>query len=150
MWYIENAAGGQYFRGNEAVTVGGVQYPGNFPKGEIPGAVLCSVDPKPDERWYDVQEHRVGPTITYTATAKPLDFLKAGQINGVKRTASEKLSPSDYKSLRALERGEQLDPALKAWREAVRLTSNLAEDQINACATVDELAALPPVGWPEL
>ena len=150
IWYFAGAPKEHVGDGEEFTGPDGLRYSATWPKADIPGGVLVkTVGEHGDPALYVNTTDCSGATRTLTKTAKPLADCKAVLIRRVKQTAESLLSPTDYKSLRAWERGEQLDPALRAWRETVRFTSNLAEDRINACATVDELEALPPAIWPE-
>ena len=73
---------------------------------------------------------------------KDIDQVKAMLIAQVKTTAGSMLSQSDWKVIRAAEGIKAVDAETLAWRESIRVASNNNEVAINACTTVDELAAL--------
>ncbi len=75
--------------------------------------------------------------------------LKSQMIAQVKATAASLLAPTDWKVVRQAEIGTPVDQATLSYRAAVRADSNFNEAAINACASVDELAAYQLV-WPEV
>ena len=121
----------------------GVQYPANWLRlaSAIEKAAIGITevaDPEPyDDRFY----WGVG-------NPKDLDQCKANLISQVKATAASLLSPSDWKVIRATETGIILETAVKDARAAIRTASNANEAAINACTSVDQLAALQ-FTWPE-
>lgn len=124
-------------------TVNGIQYPANWLRlasSEEKAAIgiIEVADPEPyDDRFY----WGVG-------NPKDLDQCKANIISQVKATAASLLSPTDWKVIRATETGIILETAVKEARAAIRAASNTHEAAINACTTVDQLAALQ-FTWPE-
>jgi hypothetical protein len=68
-------------------------------------------------------------------------------IGQIKSTAGSMIAPTDWKIIRATETGAPIDADLLAARAAIREASNANETAVNACTTVDELAALQMV-WP--
>lgn len=73
---------------------------------------------------------------------------KSMVLDQVKAAAFSLLSPTDYKLVRKVETGEEVDATTTAYRAAVRAayTANVAA--IQAVTTVDALAALQ-LTWPE-
>ena len=124
-------------------TVNGIQYPANWLRlasSEEKSAIGITevADPEPyDDRFY----WGVG-------NPKDLDQCKTNLISQVKTTAASLLYPTDWKVIRATETGIILETAVKEARAAIRTASNTHEAAINACTTVDQLAALQ-FTWPE-
>lgn len=79
---------------------------------------------------------------------KDLDQCKTNMVNQVKSTAGSLLSATDWKVIRAAEGIKPVDEATLTLRTSIRDFSNSNEAAINACASVDELAALQ-LKWPE-
>ena len=79
---------------------------------------------------------------------KDLDVVKSNLVSQVKVTAGTLLAPTDWKVIRAAETGTAVDGGVLADRAAVRAFSNANEAAINACTTVDDLAALQ-LEWPQ-
>ena len=83
------------------------------------------------------------------AQAPPLDLLKGQLIADVKQEAGDILRQTDWQVIRGIEEpGKPVGPALKQYRKSVRAAADAQEVAINACSTVEELAALQPVSWP--
>ena len=111
-----------------------------FARVEIQGA-------RPSDQYYIV----TGPDDTgaYQATPRDLDELKAAEIARVKQDANTQLQGTDWLVVRAAEDpSKPVGTAITDYRAAVRTTSSDHEAAINACTTVEELAALAPVVWP--
>jgi hypothetical protein len=121
----------------------GTQYPSNWlrlatPEERTAIGIAEVADPEPyDDRYY----WGVG-------NPKDLDQCKATLIAQVKQTAASLLIPTDWKVIRFIESAAPIGTAITAYRESVRTASNANETAINACTTVDELAALQ-LTWPE-
>lgn len=127
------------------------QFPANFLQTagaeEIAALGIIEVpDPvRPDDRFYFVSENGDG---TFTAIPKDLAMLKANGIASVKASAALILAETDWKVVRAAEGVAPLDDATKSFRASVRAAATAAEASINACNTVEALAALT-ITWPE-
>lgn len=84
--------------------------------------------------------------VSFTAIAKDLVDCKKQVLSSVKDQTYSLLQPTDYIDLRNLR-----DPEYKldwmAWRETIRNQSKAQSALIDACQTVEELAALPSVDW---
>ena len=84
--------------------------------------------------------------VSFTATAKDLAECKKQVLASVKDQTYSLLQPTDYIDLRNLR-----DPEYKldwmAWRETIRNQSKAQSALVDACQTVEELAALPSVDW---
>ena len=83
-------------------------------------------------------------TASYgTATAKELSGLKTEKKRIIKNQASELLTSNDWQVIKATEVESYSVPgAITTYRADVRTKSNDMETLIDACTTVDELAAL--------
>ena len=69
-------------------------------------------------------------------------MLKTNAVNQIKTTAASLLQPTDWKIIRSSETGGRVDLATLNARADIRTKSNEFEEAINACTTVEELAAL--------
>ena len=83
-------------------------------------------------------------TASYgTATAKELSGLKTEKKRIIKNQASDLLTPTDWYVVKATEVESYSVPgAITTYRADIRAASNDMEVLIDACNTVDELAAL--------
>ncbi len=83
-------------------------------------------------------------TASYgTATAKELDDVKSQKKANVKSQAGEILTATDWYVVKATEvESYSVPEATTTYRADVRTASNDMESKIDACLTVDELAAL--------
>ena len=80
----------------------------------------------------------------YFGVDKPKDLveLKKSWIDNQKATAGSLLSKTDWMIIRKEEASTAVPGATQTYRTAVRTQCKKREDQITACATTDELAAL--------
>ena len=83
-------------------------------------------------------------TASYgTATPKELDDVKSQKKAIVKSQAGEILTVTDWHVIKATEvESYSVPEAMTTYRADVRTASNDMESKIDACSTVDELAAL--------
>lgn len=131
-----------------------IQYPANWlemaSQQELEAIGITQVDDpvRPDDNYYQVTENEDG---TFTAEPKPLDGLKTWLIGEVKATAAAFLQPTSWMVERAVDpsSGKPVPPEVLNYRAAVRVASDRAEAAINACASVEALAALV-IEWPEV
>lgn len=125
-----------------AFEVRGVKYPANWlrlstaDEKESLGITEVADPVRPDDRFYFVSQNEDG---TFTAVPKDLDGLKSSNVAQVKQTAGTLLAPTDWKVIRAQETGTTIDANTLATRSAIRDKSNLFEEAINNCDTVEEL-----------
>ena len=78
-----------------------------------------------------------------TATAKELPGLKTEKKRIIKNQASELLTPTDWYVIKATDvESYSVPSAVTTFRANIRSKSNEMESKIDACTTVDELAAL--------
>ena len=100
--------------------------------------------PRADEQYYWVSEQPVAmlegvPTITYTATPKDLDGLKAQEIAKAKAQANSELAQTDWMVIRKAERGVEIPGDVAADRAAVVAECAEKEAAIASATTVEEL-----------
>ena len=99
-----------------------------------------------NEPVYDAQTNTVN--ITFTATPKDLSQLKVQQVAQINQTAYTILLPSDWMVVKAIETQGTVAPDWNTWRQSIRTTADTSRAAVEACTTVDELAALPVIQWP--
>ena len=85
--------------------------------------------------------------INYTATPKDFATLQTSAIAAVNAMAYLLLAPSDWMIVKAFETGTKIANPWNTWRAEIRAQCNAQRTAINACTTVDQLAALAPVTW---
>jgi hypothetical protein len=126
-----------------AFTHNGIQYPANWIRLASPAErAAIGITEEADPERYDSRFYwGVG-------NPKDIDMLKTNMVSQVKQTAGTLLAPTDWKIIRATETATAIDADVLAARAAIRMASNDNETAINACVTVDELAALQ-LNWPE-
>jgi hypothetical protein len=124
-------------------TADGIQYPANWlrlttlEEKEAIGITEVADPDRYDDRYY----WGVG-------NPKDLDQCKANMVTQIKAAAGSMLAPTDWKVIRATETGIPLDADTLTARANIRAASNANEAAVDACTTVDELAALQ-LTWPE-
>lgn len=140
----------------------GVDYPANWCNLSTPeqkaaiGMVDVVYGPQANDTYYWVtQEAPVYNAetnqvdINFTATPKDLATCQSNQVTAVNSAAYSILQPSDWLVIRSIESGGTfpIPVAWNQWRQTIRNEASAAVTAINACTTVDQLAALPPVAW---
>jgi len=85
--------------------------------------------------------------INYTATPKDLTQLKTQCVDAINAQAYSILLPTDWMVVKAVETSGTVAPAWNTWRQTIRTQAADYITTINACTTVDQLAALPAVQW---
>ena len=139
----------------------GIQYPPQWiaqatpeQKAEL-GIVDVVYGPQADQTYYWVGQNEPVYNaqsnvvdITYTATPKDLDQLKVNQTQQINQTAYTLLQPNDWMVVKSIETSTPISPDWNAWRASIRSTANAARAAVDACTSVDEMAALPPIDWP--
>jgi hypothetical protein len=73
---------------------------------------------------------------------KDLAGLKDQFVGHIRSQASNLLSPTDWKVIRATEAGDTIEDELKTQRQAIRTKCNNFEAEIMACKKVADLAAM--------
>ena len=155
---ISNGVIAMFVQAGTAFEWDGVQYPANWCNLSTPeekaaiGMVDVVYGAYPNDQYYwvsqDAPVYQNGVVeINYTATPKDLAELKVNQVNATNATAYSILLPSDWMVVKAVETGGTVNPAWNTWRQTIRTQAADYAIVIEACTTVDQLAALPPVTW---
>lgn len=138
----------------------GTQYPANwlrhaseYEKAAIGITEVADPDPY-DQRFYwdvgnpkaleDVNEvdENGDPILDADGNQLVTKGLKSQWIAKQKEIAGTLFAPSDWYITRKVDTGTEIPAAVKQYRDELRITSGLREDQIAQCTTTDELAAL--------
>lgn len=122
----------------------GIQYPSNWLRlTTLAEKVAIGITEVEDPVFYDDRFYW-GPDMP-----KDFEMVKATLLMQIKTTAYAMLAPTDYKLVRKVETGEEVDTETTQKRAAIRqaYTANVA--LINAAAAVSELAALQ-FTWPNV
>jgi len=85
--------------------------------------------------------------INYTATPKDFFDCMMQAVTAVQAQAYSILQPSDWMVVKGYETKSLIPPEWNTWREDIRTQCRAQVILIEACKTVDQLAALPPVQW---
>lgn len=121
----------------QAFEFNGIQYPADWlDKTTLEEKQAIGITEEPDPEWFDDRYY------WGVDNPKDLDMLKTNAINQIKTTAASLLQPTDWKIIRSSETGGRVDLATLNARADIRTKSNEFEAAINACTTVEELAAL--------
>jgi len=154
---IENNEIKEIFSNIRALKIGDVQYPKNiftvWSKEEKEAIGIYEIvddnSNKKDDSFYtntDVSYAFADGKVTAsyeTATAKELSGLKTEKKRIIKNQASDLLTPTDWYVIKAIDvESYSVPSAVTTFRVDARTASNEMEDKIDACTTVDELAAL--------
>ena len=101
--------------------------------------------PRPDDRFWWVS----GPNLdgSWTAIPKDVDNIKAMMLAQIKQTTASLLAPTDYKYIRKMETGQEIDAVTVQKRTDIRAAKDANEKLINDAVTVDELSTLS-FSWP--
>jgi hypothetical protein len=135
---------------NQAFEHDGVQYPANWltasssEERSAIGIQEIVEQVRPDDRFFWVDSNFDG---SYTATPKDLSEVKTRIKSELKNTTNSLLAPSDWKVIRKLEREIQIDEPTAQYRAAVIAKCTEYEASIEACTSVEDLAALS-FEWP--
>lgn len=148
----------QYVPDGSSFTWDGVQYPPQWTAQATPeqmaeiGMLPVVYGAYPNDYFYWVGTDApvisaTEVTINYTATPKDITTLKSNMVAQVNQTAYTILLPSDWMVVKAVETGGTVAPDWNTWRQTIRTQAADAVTVIEACTTVDQLAALPSVPW---
>jgi len=135
---------------NQAFDHDGVQYPANWltassSEERLAIGIREIVEQiRPDDRFFWVDSNSDG---SYTATPKDLSEVKIRIKSELKNTTNSLLAPSDWKVIRKLEREIQIDEPTAQYRAAVITKCTEYEASIEACTSIEDLAALS-FEWP--
>ena len=120
-----------------AFTSGDINYPANWMRtASISEKNAIGITEVSDPVWYD-QRFYWGKN-----NPKPIADLKTQWIDNQKAAAGSLLSKTDWMIIRKEEASTAVPGATQTYRTAVRAQCKKREDQITACTTTDELAAL--------
>lgn len=121
----------------QAFEFNGIQYPADWlEKTTLEEKQAIGIIEEPDPEWFDDRYY------WGIDNPKDLDMLKTNAVSQIKTTAASLLQPTDWKIIRSSETGGRVDLATLNSRANIRTKSNEFEEAINACTTVEELAAL--------
>lgn len=129
----------------------GIQYPANWialataEQREALGITEIEEQVRPDDRFYWVAQNEDG---TFTTTPKDLAQKKAELVAHTKTIAGNILAQTDWKVVRSMETGKDVDDATGHYRSAIRAACNAHEANIAACQTIEQLAELQ-INWPK-
>jgi len=118
-----------------------IQFPANWLRLSTPeqraaiGITEQADPPSWDQRWawgYDADGHLIWKDHTQ---------LVEQWTQQTRTTANTLLAPTDWIIIREADNGKVADPAIKTWREDIRLATGTKNAAISATADTDELAA---------
>lgn len=155
---VQNNQVAQYVPEGSSFTWDGVQYPPQWTAQATPqqmasiGMVPVVYGAYPNDYFYWVGTDApvitaTKVTINYTATPKDITVLKPQMVTAINNQAYSILLPSDWMVVKAIETGSTVPADWNTWRQTIRTQAADAATVINACTTVGQLAALPPVAW---
>ena len=139
---------------------GGVKYPSNWLKLSTPeDKQALGIEERPDPARVDSRfywDHNLPKRLedelaTYENGDPVLDAngvqlvnpgLKTTWVSKQKETAGTLLAPSDWYITRKVDTGIEVPASTQQYRDGIRLTCGLREDQINQCTSTEQLAAL--------
>lgn len=152
MFYAQSE--NKYIQEGTAFELDGVSYPSNWlnlsspeDKAAIGLQEVIATNSPASDKFYWVSETLSGASLTYTNTPKDLDPCKENEVSATNATAYAILLPSDWMVVKAFETSTPMDAAWSAWRAQIRSQAATQVAAINACASIEELAALPNVDW---
>ena len=156
--YIKDSTFQYFIPQGTAFEIDGIQYPANWLNLSTPeekaavGIVDVVYGEYPNDQYYwvsqDAPVYANGVvTVNYTATPKNFEACQASVVNALLATAYSLLSPSDWMAVKAFETGTKIADPWNTWRAEIRSQCDAQRTAINACKTVEELAALTPVDW---
>jgi len=136
-----------------AFTHDGIQYPANWLRLATPEErTAIGITEEPDPQPYD-QRFYWGYDSDGNLIPKDHAQLVEQWSQQTRTTAGTLLQPTDWMIIRQADNGVEADPAIKTWREDIRLATGDKITAIEDTTTTDELAAYItgadyPV-WPE-
>jgi len=144
---------GQRLNLDQPFTIEDTNYPPNWLRESTPemrealGIVEITWGPRPDDRFYWVQENMDG---TYTTIPKDLEPTKNVFLNQIAQTAYSLLNTTDYMDFRHLADSTYTPPAnWVTYRAAVRAYIATAKAAINAATDIPSLiTAVSGLQWP--
>jgi hypothetical protein len=144
----------QYIQEGNAFEIDGIQYPANWLNLSTPEEKLAigleeviATNQPANQTYYWVSETLNGASLTYTNTPKDLDPCKANAVSQTNATAYSMLLPTDWMVVKAFETSTTIPEAWNTWRQTIRTQAQTYITSVNACTTIEQLAALPNVDW---
>ena len=144
----------QYIREGTAFVIDGVQYPANWlnlsspaDKAAIGLEEVVATNSPANDKFYWVSDSLNGASLTYTNTPKEFAPCQQNLVNQTNTNAYAILLPTDWMVVKAIETGGTVPAAWNTWRQTIRTQAQDYVALVNACTTVDQLAALPQVQW---
>ena len=123
----------------------GTLYPANWLRLASPAErAAIGITEQPDPPSYD-QRFYWGYTASGTLIPKDHTQLVSQWTDTTRHTANTLLTPTDWMVVKAVETGGTVAPDWNTWRQTIRTQAADAVAVIEACTTVDQLAALPSV-----
>ena len=128
----------------------GTSYPANWLRLATPeeraaiGITEVVEQPRPDDRFYWVSSNADG---SWTSVPKDVSAIKTMLIAQIKQTTASLLAPTDYKYIRKLETGQEIDAVTVQKRTDIRSAKDANEKLVNDAETVDALSTLS-FTWP--
>ena len=124
-----------------AFTHDGIQYPANFLRLATPEErAAIGITEEPDPQPYD-QRFYWGYDADGNLIPKDHVQLVEQWSQQTRTTAGTLLQPTDWMIIRQADNGVEADPAVKTWREDIRLATGEKITAIEATTATDELAA---------
>jgi hypothetical protein len=118
----------------------GTSYPANWLRLATPEErAAIGITEEPDPLIYD-QRFYWGYTASGTLIPKDHTELVSLWSDNTRQTANSLLNPTDWIIIREADNGVAAEPAIKSWREAVRLACGSKVYEIEQTATTDQLA----------
>jgi len=152
MFYAQSE--NKYIQEGTAFTIGGIQYAANWlnlsspaDKAAIGLEEVIATNSPANDKFYWVSDSLNGASLTYTNTPKEVDTSKANEVSATNATAYSILLPSDWMATKAFETGTTVATEWATWRASIRTTAATQVAAINACTTIEQLAALPNADW---
>ena len=144
----------QYVCEGNAFEINGNQYPSNWlnlstpeEKAAIGLEEVIATNSPANQQFYWVSETLNEAQLTYTNTPKDLTQCKTNVVNQTNSSAYSILLPTDWMVVKAIETNTTVPDAWNTWRQTIRTQAQNYIASVNACTTIDQLAALPSVQW---
>ena len=143
-----------YIQEGQAFVIDGIQYPANWlnlstpeEKAAIGLEDVIATNSPANDQFYWVSTELNGAELTYVNTPKDLATCQANQVNATNSAAYSILLPTDWMVVKSVETGSTIPAAWNTWRQTIRTEAADYVKVINACKTIEQLAALPNIQW---
>lgn len=143
---------------SQSFTLNDIQYPSDWLRQASPevkasmGFTDVTIEPRPSDKFYFVEEVRAAGKISYNKIEKDVDMIKKMMIGEVTNVKSSMLSSTDWEVIAELDTSRavarKMSDATKVYRQAVRDAHTAAIAAIESATTVAELEALVAPAWP--